>query len=239
MSIDLAAILGTLIALIGALVGFSGDTGALTVFFLVLVGAVLLTYSFGDVKKAFKSIFSLYQKAQFNAAPVIAEIVQVAAVARKEGVLAMEASRASIKDPLLKKAIKYVIDGFDAGSVQAILGAEIRIAWEAEEATALIFEGIGKLAPVLGILASLLALLHVHFQASNEKLGEALLGALLPSVLGLALGQVIFAPWGKRVRQIAAKRRILKDVVQLGILGIQEGLNPTFLQAKLSLYAQK
>jgi chemotaxis protein MotA len=234
VSIDLAALLGTLFALTGALLGFSADAGGFFIFVLVSAGVLLLSYPLDDIKRAFNSIFSVYRKTELNSAPVIAEIIQVATVARKEGVLAMEASQASIRDPLLKKAIKYVIDGFDAASVQAILGTEIQLAWETEEAAASVFVGMGNVAPWIGFFATVLVAAHVRWDAA--KSAEELLGSLSSWALGLTVGYAIFLPWGLRLKRKAAQKRIMKNIVSQGILGIQEGLNPSFLLAKLSLY---
>ncbi|MDR3607820.1 MAG: hypothetical protein P4M08_10625 [Oligoflexia bacterium] len=224
---ELGALLGTLIGLIFFLMGFAADGMGGLVFFGIVAGATLLSYPFADIRQAFKSIFGVYKKLNTNAAPVIEEIVRVAAVARKEGVLAMEGSRASIRDPLLKKAIKYVVDGLDGPSVREILIAEIQMGADQDLAAASVFEGMGAIAPWIGVLASLFDLSH----------GAKLAGALTPLLLGLGSAHVFFIPWSKKLKRQIQQSRSMKEVVQLGIAGIQDGLNPHFIQARLSLFA--
>ena len=57
---------------------------------------------------------TIYQNVNLDVRPTIDEIIRIATIARKEGVLAVEGQRESIQDPLFKRTIKFVIDGFEA-----------------------------------------------------------------------------------------------------------------------------
>jgi flagellar motor component MotA len=46
-------------------------------------------------------------------------------------------------------------------------------------------------------------------------------------------------PWGTKMKRKASQRMIAKEVVKLGVVGIQEGLNPHFLQEKLEVFVEE
>jgi len=119
---DLASLIGTLLGVSSVIGGQLLEGGSLgqisqkTAAIIVLggtFGAMLLAFPMEDIKKAFSMIGSIYKRVDMDVRPIIDEIVRIATIARKEGVLAVEGQRESIQTPLFKKTIKYVIDGFE------------------------------------------------------------------------------------------------------------------------------
>jgi chemotaxis protein MotA len=94
--------------------------------------------------------------------PTIDEIIKIATIARKEGVLAVEGQRESIQNPMFKKAIKYVIDGFEPNTVKEIIDTEIYLVFEEEETAGKVFEGAGGYSPTIGIIGAVLGLIHAQ-----------------------------------------------------------------------------
>src|SRR5262249_14470363 len=155
----------------------------------------------------------------------------IAAVARKEGVLAVETQREGIRNPLFKKSLKFVIDGFEPATVREIIDAEIQLAFEEEENAGKVFEGAGGYAPPIGIIGAVLGLIHVMAMLNDpSKIGEGIAVAFVATVYGVGIANLILIPWGTKLKRKAAQRMLVKEVVKLGVVGIQEGLNPHFLQ---------
>ncbi len=246
---DLASIVGTILG-IGAILagqvlegGHIGQilqpTAALIVFGGTF-GAMLVSYPMQDIKRAFQLIPLIYQNVNMDVRPVIAEIVKIATIARKEGVLAVESQRDSIQDPLFKKSIKYVIDGFEPNTVNNIIDAEIAIALEEEENAGKVFEGAGGYAPTIGIIGAVLGLIHVMSQLDDpSKIGTGIAVAFVATVYGVGVANLILIPWGSKIKRKAQQRALAKEVVREGVIGIQEGLNPHFLQEKLEVYVEE
>src|SRR4051794_27140311 len=114
---DLASLIGTILG-VGAVVGGQllegGHMSQIlqgTAALIVLggtFGAMLVAFPTADVKRAFGLIPLIYKNVDMDVRPVIDEIIRIATIARKEGVLAVEGQRESIQNPLFKKSIKYV-----------------------------------------------------------------------------------------------------------------------------------
>src|SRR5690242_20627949 len=108
---DLASVVGSLLGISGIIGGQMLEGGHLgqimqgTAALIVLsgtLGAMLLSFPVQDVKKAFSLIPLIYKNVDLDVRPVIDEIIRIATIARKEGVLAVEGQRDSIKNELFK-----------------------------------------------------------------------------------------------------------------------------------------
>ncbi|MFL5813635.1 MAG: MotA/TolQ/ExbB proton channel family protein, partial [Bdellovibrionia bacterium] len=184
MNFDLASVFGTLLGIAGIVGGqlLEGGhihqiiqfTSALIVFGGTL-GAMFLAYPMSDIRRAFSMIPSIYLESHADVGPVIEEIVKAATIVRKEGLLAVEPVRITFKDPLFKKSIKYVIDGFESNTVREIMETEIERGFEEDENAAKVFEGAGGFAPTIGILGAVLGLIHVMTMLNEPaKIGEGI-----------------------------------------------------------------
>ena len=243
---DLASFIGTILGLGGILGGQileGGHIGQIlqgTAALIVLggtAGAMLLSFPLEDIRRAFSMIPSIYRESDLDPRPVIEEIILIATLARKEGVLAVEERRKDIQNLLFRKSIRYVIDGFEPNTVKEILDAQIYKELEEEEAAGKVFESAGGLAPTIGIIGAVLGLIHVMSMLNNPaKIGEGIAVAFVATVYGVGLANLILIPWGTKLKRKAAQKAILKEVVKIGVIGIQEGLNPHFLKEKLEIY---
>ena len=246
---DFAAILGTLLGVVavfgGALIEglHFGDIMIGTAALIVFGGtaaAALVSFPPQDVKKAIQLIPLVYQKVDMDVRPLIAEIVRIATIARKEGVLAVEGQKESIQNPLFKRSIRYVIDGFEPNTVKEIIDNEITVAYEEEEAAGKVWEGAGGYAPTIGIIGAVLGLIHVMKSLDDpSKIGGGIAVAFVATVYGVGSANLILIPWGTKIKRKAAQRMLAKEVVKLGVVGIQEGLNPHFLQEKLEVFVEE
>lgn len=246
---DLASVIGTLLgitAIVGGQVLEGGHIGQILqgtaglIVFGGTFGAMLVAFPTQDIKKAIGLIPLIYQNVDMDVRPTIDEIIRIATIARKEGVLAVEGQRDSIENPLFKKAIKYVIDGFEPNTVKEIIDTEIYLAFEEEENAGKVFEGAGGFSPTIGIIGAVLGLIHVMSMLNNpDKIGEGIAVAFVATVYGVGLANLILIPWGTKIKRKAAQRMTTREVVKLGVVGIQEGLNPHFLREKLEVYVEE
>ena len=246
---DLASLIGSILGITAVVGGQLIEGGKLSqilqgtaalIVFGGTFGAMLVSFPTQDIKKAFAMIPSIFQSVNLDVRPVIDEIIRIATIARKEGVLAVEGQRESIQDPMFKKAIKYVIDGFEPNTVKEIIDTEIYLAFEEEENAGKVFEGAGGYSPTIGIIGAVLGLIHVMAMLNDpSKIGEGIAVAFVATVYGVGLANLILIPWGTKIKRKAHQRMMAKEVVKLGVVGIQEGLNPHFLQEKLEVFVEE
>src|SRR5689334_20102242 len=101
---DLASVIGSILGISGIVGGQLLEGGHLeqimqgTAGIIVVggtFGAILLSFPPQDIKKAISLIPSIYQNVDLDVRPTIDEIIRIATIARKEGVLAVEGQRES------------------------------------------------------------------------------------------------------------------------------------------------
>ena len=202
--------------------------------------AVLVSFPQQDIKLAVKFLPRVFMGAGEDMRPLIAEITKFAQVARKEGILAADGMRAEVKDELLKRSLKCVVDGFDPATVGAILDAEAEQAYEEQEAAGKVWEAAGGYSPTIGIIGAVLGLIHVMQSLDDpSKIGGGIAVAFVATIYGVAAANLAFIPWGTNLKRKAHINLLRGEIVKLGVIGVQEGVNPHFLQAKLEAYAQE
>lgn len=236
---NLIAVFGTVLGLMVILFGQLLEGGSLgqiiqpTALFIVFGGtlaATLLAYPLQEVAQAFRMISSIYASASSDVRPVIEEIVRVATIVRKEGVLALESQQGALTHPVLKKSIKYVIDGANPAAVREIIDAEIRISMDGEENSARVFESAARFASWVGWIGAGVCLV------APAKAVDGIPSAGVAVIYGLALGNLLLLPWCIRLRRMAALRAVEQEVVKQGVIGVLEGLSPNFLEEKLEVF---
>jgi chemotaxis protein MotA len=166
------------------------------------------------------------------------QIIDLAGVARRDGVLALEQKLGTIKDPFLKRAVGFIVDGVDAAVARDALETEIQHAFEEGTVAAKVWESAGGYSPTVGILGAVLGLIHVMENlADPSKLGSGIATAFVATVYGVGVANLLFLPMANKIKRKLGLERELQTMVAEGILSIQAGLNPRVLEEKLRAYA--
>jgi chemotaxis protein MotA len=188
-----------------------------------------------------KRVPSLY-KLVFSAEPPdmrgqLDQLVSLADKARREGLLALDAMLGEIEDPFTRSALQLVVDGTDPEMVHAILEAEVDGMAARHEASAAPFEKAGGFAPTMGIIGTVLGLVHVlQNLAAPAALGPSISAAFIATLMGVGSANVIFLPVANRLKAISAEEMELRTMTLEGILSIQAGDNPRLVAEKLMSY---
>jgi chemotaxis protein MotA len=191
--------------------------------------------------ESMKRIPSLY-KLVFAAEPPdmrgqLDRLVSLADKARREGLLALDAQLSEIDDKFTRNALQLVVDGTDPEMVHAILEAEVEGMEARHHAGAAPFEKAGGFAPTMGIIGTVLGLVHVlENLAAPSTLGPSISAAFIATLLGVGAANVIFLPIANRLKAISAEEAELRMMTVEGILSIQAGDNPRLVSEKLMSY---
>ena len=138
------------------------------------------------------------------------QMVKLAEKARKEGLLALENDLAEIDDEYTRKGLQLVVDGADSDLIRSILQSEIDGMAERHQANAHFWSTAGGFAPTLGILGTVMSLVHVleHLDAPGA-LGKSISGAFIATLYGVGSANLLFLPIGQ---SIAFARSISKGL---------------------------
>src|SRR5512138_1551097 len=166
---DIATILGLVLGIGSLIASFLMEGGHLSA--LVQIPAMILvivgTFGAAAITTSAKSLTNIpnllkiaFFEAPMDARQLIDLISDLAQKARKNGLLSLEKDLDNIKEPFLKKAIQLAIDGFETNKIREILEIEMAYMEERHKAGAMFFNKLGGFSPTLGIMGTVLGLIH-------------------------------------------------------------------------------
>lgn len=241
-------------AIVGSVLLDGGDLRAfvnLPAFLIIFggtVGATMVTTSLKDTLRLPRLVKrAMLPGVTLQPEEVIATLVDFAQTARKEGVLALQ-DRVSAKgpvpdsdrgvDPFLAKGLDLVIDGADEAIVREIMQTEIHSMKIRHAKGIEIFGIMGGYAPTMGIIGTVMGLVHVlsKLGEGTNSLGQGIAVAFLATLYGIFSANVLFLPLSGNLRGKSEEEIHMREVMMEGVLGIQAGLNPHMLEQKLRSY---
>jgi chemotaxis protein MotA len=199
-------------------------------------GAAIAGSSMSDVKK----VGGWFKQALLPAKvpPVsdrIATLVGLAEKARKEGLLALEAQVKEIEDPFLKRGLQMGIDGTDPEELRAVLEGEIAAKKAEDKVGAKFFTAMGGYAPTVGIIGTVVGLIHVLENLdAPETLGPLIAGAFVATLWGVLSANIFWLPMGAKITRISDLQAAQMELLVEGITEIQAGTSPRAVRQKLT-----
>ena len=243
---DRLSIIGVMLAL-GALTGGSVLKGAglsslwsPAAFVIVVLGttaSILVQTPMPTFRRAMKIVRWVFQPPAQEREAVIRQIVEWSSIARKQGLLALEAQVEAQPDAFLKKGLQMVVDGVEPEAIRQMLEIELHGQGQRDIAAAKVFEGMGIYSPTLGIIGAVLGLIAVMKNlADPSKLGHGIAAAFTATVYGIGLANLFFLPVAAKLKVIIARQTQFREMVIDGMLSIAQGENPRAIEAKLQGY---
>ena len=167
-------------------------------------------------------------------AMVIKQIVALAEVARRDGILALEGMIGEMQDEFLVHGIQMAVDGTDPEVIQSVMETELENLLDRHEAGKGMLDGLGTYAPAFGMIGTLIGLVAMLSNMDDpSKIGAGMAAALLTTLYGALLANIIFCPLADKLALRSAEEAFLKTIVIHGVMSIQSGDNPRTVESKL------
>jgi chemotaxis protein MotA len=192
----------------------------------------------GAMLKDTIGLVNLFKKAllakKIEGSQTIDVLVKLADRARREGLLALEDEVRKVEDPFLRKGLELAIDGTDSEDLREIMESEIESKKRHDKAGAKLFADMGGFAPTIGIIGTVLGLVHVLENLSDpSKLGHLIAGAFVATLFGVMTANVVWLPLSNRLKRISELEAEQMMLAVEGVLAVQAGANPRLIARKL------
>lgn len=211
-----------------------------TAFFIVIggtVGAVMLQSPWEIFAQGVRLGKWVFAPPKLDGESLIARIVDWSHIARKEGLLALEAQLDRIDDAFMRKGLQLLVDGAEPERIREVLEVELMAQEERLKAAARIWESAGGYAPTIGILGAVMGLIHVMENLSDpSKLGAGIAVAFVATIYGVGSANLVFLPIAKKLFANIARLARLQELYIDGLVGIANGDNPRIIQSRLEGY---
>ncbi len=243
---DLATIIGVILgfgAIFGGQLLEGGRISALmqpTAFLIVAggtCGATFVSFPLTSILQAVKDMRKSLFPPQEGYEAIIKDMIGYAAKARKNGLISLEQEAQNIKDSFTKKGVTLVVDGIDPQKLRETMEIELNTYEEHNKIGAEVFEAAGGYAPTIGIIGAVLGLIQVMSNLSDpSKLGEGIAVAFVATIYGLMIANLICLPLSTKLKHRLKESLLLKEMVIEGLIAIQNGENPHFIEQRLRSY---
>ena len=251
---NITYIIGTVVAFLVMIIGMmqGGTGGFLTVSQLfnfvdpasifIVIGctfAVLVaSFPISSLTAVPKHFAVIMNAKRYDPMAIIDKLVELAQVARKNGLLALEEMGNQESDPFFKQCIMLVVDNNDADQAKEIMMNDIEQSSARHEDAAGMYDKASSVAPAFGMVGTLVGLINMLKGMDIEAGGASTIGtamgtALITTLYGCVLAHMIFGPIATQLRQRDEEETLCKLIIVEGIMSIQSGANPKFLREKL------
>ncbi len=201
------------------------------------IGVGMVAFPMGVVTRIPKLVRIAIKEPKHDSADLLEQFVNLADRARKEGLLALEQEAASIKNPMLKKGIMLVVDGTDPEVVKGMLEIEVSAREARHEVGIGLFEALGGFAPTLGILGTVMGMIHIlSHMGSPDELSKAIAVAFTATLYGVASANLFWLPIAAKLKRRTADEAEAAYLIIDGVAAIQAGDNPRIVREKLAGY---
>ena len=240
---DLATLIGIVLG-IGLIIGAMAMGSSLSAFvnipgLTIVVGgtiaATLMNESFAQLAGAIKVYIQAFFDKKVSATELIEKVVDLAAKARKEGLVSLEGE--DIPDPFLARGVQLGVDGLAPEIINGILEGELKTLKSRHARGQAVFKFMASTAPAMGMIGTLIGLVQM-LQAMDDPaaIGPAMAVALLTTLYGAILAFVIFAPIAAKLETRTKTEVAHKTLAILGVESILKGDNSMVIQSKLDAY---
>ena len=191
--------------------------------------------------RVFKVFLIVLRNENLYAREDMDEIVRVSRQYFQGQLTALDDELDKLKNPFLRTGVQLVIDGAPVEDIVELMQWRIARLKAREAAEAQIFRSMAMYAPAFGMLGTLLGLVNMlqGLQADFQTIGANMAVAMLTTLYGILLANLIFKPIAIKFERRTERRVIQMNMVLEGITLMAQRRSPSFIRLYLeSLQAQ-
>ncbi len=213
------------------------DPPALLMVFGGAAAVVLVGFPARQIQNLFAILRKPFLAATGEPAALIDELVRLAEVARKYGLLGLEAVADEIRDPSVAQGIGLAVDGIRPDTVREILQNDMAALAARHRQARKVVDLVGRCGPAFGMIATLLGLILMLGSLSKpDTTGPSMAIALVGTLYGTLLANLICIPLSEKLGCLSQAEQVARQIVIHGVLAIQAGDNPRVVRQKLDMF---
>ena len=196
--------------------------------------AVLICYPLRTVVLLPYSILKTVMNRTPQTNEIIAQLVGLANIARREGLLALETRLDGLTNYFIKMGIQMAIDGTKPEVIEEVLNNEIAAIARRHSMCKGVLDQLGKYAPAFGMIGTLLGLVMMLNNMSDPSaIGSGMAVALLTTLYGAVLANLFCLPMSEKLGFYNREEIQTLQLIVKGVIAIQSGENPRLIEQKL------
>lgn len=200
------------------------------------VCAVIASTPIAMLKNALTSVKKILKPDACNPIVSIKDIGELANVARREGLLALD-DKSSEMDTFLRKGIMLVVDGTEQELVRDILETEISFIKDRHKENIEVWELFASQFPAWGMIGTLIGLVIMLQNLDDPStIGPKMAVAIITTFYGSLLANWLATPIATKMKIYSKQEMLVKEIMIEGVLSIAAGENPRVIEEKLKVF---
>jgi len=243
--LSMTGILLATVAILGGNIlegGHMSSLVQLTAFVIVgggTLGAVMVQTPIATFVRSMKIAAWVFFPVKLQPEEAADKIVNWSNIARREGLLGLEAIAEEEPDQFARKGLQLLVDGSEPEIIRSILEVEIDAREHQDIQAAKVFDGMGGYSPTIGIIGAVMGLIHVmNNLADPSKLGGGIATAFVATIYGVGFANLLFLPMANKLKSQVHSQTQFREMIVEGVISIAEGENPRNIETKLQGYYQ-
>jgi len=233
-------------AMVSAFMLEGGHVGSLFVLTaaMIVFGGTLSTVGLSFPTELVKKFPAILKKAfstsDHNVLDQVNLLIDIANIVRREGVLVLERMLNEREmDRLTRTGLQLVADGIEPELIRGVMESYIENAQMRHKEGAAMFEAAGGFAPTMGIIGTVMGLVHVLGNLSDPgSLGPAIAVAFIATLYGVGSANLIWLPLGSRLKVMDKLEAHQASMVVEGVVLIATGISPRIVEERLQAYLE-
>ncbi len=243
-TMDLATIVGLIcgFAMISAaiILGGSPESFINPPSILIVIGGTLAIttacFSLGEMGRTLKVVAKTFFYASRDPSEAATQVLQIAELARKKGVLALQDVVGSMQnEPFLHKGMSMVVDGTPGEEVESIMRRDLQATVQRHSKSTSVLRKMGEFAPAMGLIGTLIGLVQMLGNLENPAtIGPSMAVALLTTFYGAVLANMVFLPLAAKLDRNSQEEALINNLYVMGASSIGNQENPRRLEMLLN-----
>lgn len=201
------------------------------------IAATLINFNLSQFKAAVKIAAKSFKLDEQDQAGLIAQFINLAQLARRDGILALDRALKDVDDEFMKGGLEMAVDGTEPDTIRDIMETDVAGMLDRHKVGQGIFNALGAYAPAFGMIGTLIGLVKMLGNLDDpSSIGPSMAVALITTFYGAVMGNLVYLPMAGKLKEKSTLEAKSKRMIIEGVLAIQKGVHPKNIERKLLNY---
>jgi chemotaxis protein MotA len=241
---DLATLFGLIAALVliavaivmnGSPLAFI-DVPAILMVVLGTFAVTAISYTGEELREAQPSFRQAMFRTEIDPRVAARRVLTLADKARKRGMLSLQGDLYGVRDaPFLQRSLTMLVDGLQVDEIERNMTLEAHALAQGRHRAAAILRRAAEVSPAMGLIGTLVGLVQMLGNLdSPERIGPAMSVALLTTLYGALMANVVFLPLASKLERNATVEQLIGQIYTMGVASMGRQENPRRLEMLLN-----
>ena len=241
---DLATLFGLIAALVliavaivmnGSPLAFI-DVPAILMVVLGTFAVTAISYTGEELREAQPSFRQAMFRTEIDPRVAARRVLTLADKARKRGMLSLQSDLYGVRDaPFLQRSLTMLVDGLQVDEIERNMTLEAHALAQGRQRAAAILRRAAEVSPAMGLIGTLVGLVQMLGNLdSPERIGPAMSVALLTTLYGALMANVVFLPLASKLERNATVEQLVSQIYTMGVASMGRQENPRRLEMLLN-----